>query len=309
MADLQIGELLGSGGFGSVYRGWLHGEEVAIKRMHLADNGQISREQQVEFHKEVANLQALRHPRLIRFIGVALELPVMCIVTELAVGGSLYALLHVQRMPLSEVHRRILVLQISEGVVFLHSQQPPCVHRDLKSANVVLDAELNAKLCDFGLAESMDKTHISRRDTEAGSPRYMAPEVFDHRSKITEKLDLWALGCLIVEVLIDQMPHEDCTTIQQVIAKLLVNNQGPFDDDWADGLRLEVRQLVGACFAKAAAQRPTAAAVLEGLGRLESLAAPHSAWPPHVGAAAAGRAPVAAAVAAPPATLVVASGW
>eukprot|EP00416_Gambierdiscus_australes_P011177 CAMPEP_0171135360 /NCGR_PEP_ID=MMETSP0766_2-20121228/129663_1 /TAXON_ID=439317 /ORGANISM="Gambierdiscus australes, Strain CAWD 149" /LENGTH=120 /DNA_ID=CAMNT_0011598859 /DNA_START=51 /DNA_END=409 /DNA_ORIENTATION=+ len=104
----------------------------------------------------------------------------------------------------------------------------------------------------------------------------MAPEVFDARSKLTEKLDVWALGCLIVEVLIDQVPHEDCNTIQQVAAKLLVHNQGPFEDDWADGLRVEVRQLVGACFARTASQRPMAETLLEGLGRLECLAAPRS---------------------------------
>lgn len=274
LADLHMGEILGSGGFGSVHRGMLRGEGVAIKRLHLGDNGQISTQQLEEFQKEVANLQALRHPRLIRFIGVALELPVMCIVTELASGGSLYALLHVHRVLLPEVHKRTLVLQISEGVAFLHAQQPPCVHRDLKSANVVLDAEHNAKLCDFGLTESMDKTHISRRETEAGSPRYMAPEVFDSRRKLTEKLDIWALGCLAVEVQTGRMPHEDCATLQQVAAKLLVRLEGPFEDCWAAGFRPEARRLVGACLARDAAARPGALALLEGLGRLESLALP-----------------------------------
>merc|ERR1711862_882747 len=120
-----------------------------------------------------------------------------------------------QKVPLCEARRRKLVLQIIEGVVFLHSQSPPRVHRDLKSANVVLDQDLCAKLCDFGLAESMEKTHLSRRESEGGSPRYMAPEVFDARSKLTEKLDIWALGCLAIEIIVGRVPHEDCTTIQQ----------------------------------------------------------------------------------------------
>merc|ERR1719343_1078022 len=149
----------------------------------------------------------------------------VCIVTELAPRGSLYALLHVSRLPLTAQQRRTLVLQIAEGVEFLHSQKPPLVHRDLKSANVVLDAELNAKLCDFGLTESMEKTHISRRETEGGSPRYMAPEVFDARSKLTEKLEIWGLGCLAVEVLTNRIPHDDCSTIQQVAGKLLIRSE------------------------------------------------------------------------------------
>jgi len=271
-AELLLGQLLGSGGFGAVHRGRLRGEDVAIKRLHL-DSGQITADQLAEFRKEVTNLQALRHPRLIRFIGVALEPPVLCIVTELADGGSLHALLHTRCLPLTEVLRRSLVLQITEGVAFLHCRQPPCVHRDLKSPNVVLDSELNAKLCDFGLTESMDKTHISRRETECGSPRYMAPEVFDARDKLTEKLDVWSLGCLIVEVLTGRIPHEDCSTLQQVAAKMLVRQQGPFEDSWADALLPEVPRLVGPCFTRDAAARPSAAALLEALGNLPSLAA------------------------------------
>lgn len=270
VSDLHIGDLLGSGGFGAVYRGRLRGEEVAIKQLHLPDGGQMSVDLFAEFQKEVCNLQVLRHPRLIRFIGVALEPPILCIATEFAAGGSLYALLHVQRVPLPEARRRTLVLQIVEGVAFLHSRQPPCVHRDLKSANVVLDAEFNAKLCDFGLTESMERTHISRRETEAGSPRYMAPEVFDARCKLTEKLDVWAMGCLIVEVLKDRVPHEDCTTLQQVAAKLLVRMEGPFTDDCADGLRAEVWHLATRCFERHVESRPHAASLFEELGRLKT---------------------------------------
>merc|ERR1712125_220313 len=121
-------------------------------------------------------------------------------------------------------------------------------HRDLKSANVVMGADCNAKLCDFGLAEPMEKTHLSRRESEGGSPRYMAPEVFDARSKLTEKLDVWALGCLGIEIIVERLPHEDCTTIQQVAAKLLVRQEGPFEDGWAERVNPEVQRLFDPCF-------------------------------------------------------------
>merc|ERR1719203_334658 len=110
---------MGSGGFGAVHRGRLRGEDVAVKKLHIEGGGQLSCLQMEEFQKEIANLKALRHERLIRFIGAALEPPVLCMVTELAAGGSLYALLHVQRLPLSEARRRVLALQIIEGVAFL----------------------------------------------------------------------------------------------------------------------------------------------------------------------------------------------
>merc|ERR1712137_912014 len=137
-------------------------------------------------------------------------------------------------------------LNIGEGVAFLHSRTPPFVHRDLKSLNVVMDMALNAKLCDFGLAQSMEKTHITRRGTEAGSPRYMAPELFDSKAKITEKVDVWALGCLTTEVFTNCLPHSECTTFQQVITKTLMQKELPYKT-WA-GMGVSHEVLVKLCF-------------------------------------------------------------
>ncbi|CAK8999968.1 Protein kinase byr2 (MAPK kinase kinase) (MAPKKK) (Protein kinase ste8) [Durusdinium trenchii] len=61
----------------------------------------------------------------------------------------------------------------------------------------------------------------------------MAPELFDSRGKITEKVDVWALGCLVVEVISSRLPHEECTSIQQVMTKTLVEKQLPFND-WSE---------------------------------------------------------------------------
>lgn len=157
--DLHVGKVLGSGGFGAVYRGTYRGEEVAIKKLHLID-GQVTPEQKNEFQKEVMNLARLRHPRLVSFIGAALVAPSLMIVTEFMPNGSLYEALHQRKLALELVKRFKIATQVSEGVSFLHSKTPPFVHRDLKSMNVVMDFELNAKLCDFGLTQSMEKTHI-----------------------------------------------------------------------------------------------------------------------------------------------------
>ncbi|CAK9108911.1 unnamed protein product [Durusdinium trenchii] len=223
LADVHFGPVLGSGGFGSVHRGHLRGypNEVAIKKLHLM--GPLSQEHLKEFYKEAANLQALRHERLIQLIGIACEMPLLCIVTELAAGGSLHDLLHVKRLQLQEAQKHRLILQMTEGVMFLHGQRPPFVHRDLKSANVVLDLELNAKLCDLGITECMERTHISRKDAEAGSPRYMSPELFCRSGKLTEKMDIWALGCLAMEVITGRVPHEECMNVQQAFRRYCIN--------------------------------------------------------------------------------------
>jgi serine/threonine protein kinase len=264
-AELEFGSQLGSGGFGAVYRGKYKGTEVAIKKLHL-DNGQVSQVQIDEFKKEVANLMDLRHPRLISFIGAAHVPPSLCIVTEFMNNGSLYELLHQRKVALTMLQRNSLACHTCEGVVFLHGRTPPFVHRDMKSMNVVLDKELNAKLCDFGLTQSMEKTHISRKDNEGGSPRYMAPELFDSKGKITEKVDIWALGCLILEIYMSRVPHEECNSLQQVMMKTLVDKKCPFLS--TDGCHPEVVALAEACFAFAPPNRTGAKEVLQGLRML-----------------------------------------
>eukprot|EP00929_Paragymnodinium_shiwhaense_P072184 TRINITY_DN36636_c0_g1_i1.p1 TRINITY_DN36636_c0_g1~~TRINITY_DN36636_c0_g1_i1.p1 ORF type:complete len:396 (+),score=73.22 TRINITY_DN36636_c0_g1_i1:129-1316(+) len=274
VSDIEVGEKIGSGGFGSVHRGQLRGREVAVKRAHVLDGSNISQDQLADFQKEVAALQALRHPRLIEFIGVAVDPPLLMIVTELATGGSLHNYLHVQRLELRPDQRQKIIVQVAEGVAFLHDRQPPFVHRDLKSDNVVLDQELNAKLCDFGLTECMERTHISRREAETGSPRYMAPEMFDASCyKLTEKLDIWALGCLIAEVMSGKYPHAECKSIQAIAAKLIVETAPPFDITWAAGVNAQLVQLVTQCFRFDPADRPTAAGIQTATVSLRSLTA------------------------------------
>mmetsp|Transcript_114939 Transcript_114939/g.215112 ORF Transcript_114939/g.215112 Transcript_114939/m.215112 type:complete len:960 (+) Transcript_114939:139-3018(+) len=263
--ELIFGKVLGSGGFGAVYRGTYRGEEVAIKKLHVLD-GNITKLQIEEFKKECSNLQTLRHERLVSFIGAAVVNPSLCIVTEFMPNGSLYDLLHQRKQKLTVPQSYTIAVQISEGVDFLHSKTPPFVHRDLKSLNVVLNYALCAKLCDFGLTQSMEKTHISRRENEGGSPRYMAPELFDSKGKITEKVDVWALGCLTLEVYAGRVPHEECSTIQQVMIKTLVDKHLPFID-WT-GLHPELRSLAEQCFLFDPRKRIDAPHFLEGLRAL-----------------------------------------
>merc|ERR1712217_427071 len=158
--------------------------------------------------------------------------------------------------------RLAMAIQVTEGVVFLHGRSPPFVHRDLKSLNAVLDYSLNVKLCDFGLTQSMEKTHISRRDNEGGSPRYMAPELFNTNGKITEKVDIWALGCLALEIFTNRLPHGECQSIQQVVTKL-VRHELPYND-WR-GVSIELQSLAELCLDFQPKRRADAAQFVEGL--------------------------------------------
>merc|ERR1711939_807779 len=110
--------------------------------------------------------------------------------------------------------------------MYLHSQDPVIVHRDLKTQNVVLDLNFNIKLCDFGLTESMERTHITKRNN-GGSPRYMAPELFDDKSKITEKIDIWAMGCIFIEIFGGPLPYEGCNNLVELTRTILVDKKTP----------------------------------------------------------------------------------
>lgn len=245
-AKLTQKDCLGSGGFGAVYRGYFGTREVAIKKLFCEDGGNISPLQLEELEKEVVALRSLSHPRLVGFIGACLQPPNLCIVTEFMPGGSLHHLLHKARTPLTLGTQSKIAIQVCEGVDFLHGHTPPVVHRDLKSLNIVLDRIYNAKICDFGLTQSMEKTHITLKEGgNGGSPRYMAPECYDCKGKITEKVDVWALGCILVEVFGGPLPYDDCSNIQQIVAKVLIDKQLPYIPHH---LPAGVRPIVEDCF-------------------------------------------------------------
>jgi len=223
--DMDFVEHLGAGEFGQVYRGRCRGQEVAIKQLYWDNTVQPEVVIQ-DLTREIESFRHLRHIRLVSFVGACLEIPNLCLVTEYMPGGSLHHLLHVRKLRLPPGHALNMCLQLADGVLYLHSQTPVVVHRDLKSLNVVLDLKLNIKLCDFGLTESMERTHITKKNN-GGSPRYMAPELFDNKSKITEKVDIWSMGCIFTEIFGGTLPYQGINTLADLTREMLVNRRMP----------------------------------------------------------------------------------
>jgi serine/threonine protein kinase len=258
--ELQFIENLGSGEFGQVFRGFCRGQEVAIKQLYWDNN--IAPEVTIaDLTREIESFRHLRHKRLVSFIGACLEVPNLCLVTEYMPGGSLHHLLHVQKLKLPLLHCINMCLQLADGVLYLHSQNPVVVHRDLKSLNVVLDLTLNLKLCDFGLTESMDRTHITKKNN-GGSPRYMAPELFDNKSKITEKVDIWSMGCIFTEIFGGPLPYEGINTLADLTREMLVHRRMPqIPSNLPDSIQIVIRS----CYNFDARLRPTAKQVFDQL--------------------------------------------
>jgi len=258
-SDLKFIESLGSGEFGQVFRGKFRGEEVAIKQLYWDDT--MTELLMQDLAKEVESFRHLHHKRLVRFIGACFEMQHPCLVTEYMPGGSLHHLLHVRRLQLPLLHATNMSLQVADGVVYLHSQNPTIVHRDLKSLNVVLDLSLNIKICDFGLTEPMERTHITKKNN-GGSPRYMAPELFDNKTKITEKIDVWAMGCIFIEICGGPLPYESISTLADLTREMLVHRRKP---TVPENIPQEVRHIITSCVNFDYKLRPNSEQVFEQL--------------------------------------------
>ncbi len=158
--ELELGDRMAAGAMGAVFAGWWRGRSVAAKTLH--DTGPAAL---AKVEAELLVHAALRHPRVVELCGANLTPPGCCIVMEQC-ECSLFEQLHKRRAELGRRQSLRVALDVAEGMLYLHTRNPPVVHRDLKSHNVLLAFDGSAKLCDFGL--------VGTREIAAGTPNYMA---------------------------------------------------------------------------------------------------------------------------------------
>lgn len=257
---LEFLDYVAVGGFGTVYKGKLEGQLVAIKKLHLVDGGLPIRHLRL-LQAELEALFQVKHENCVRFLGASFSPMKTCIVTEFLEGGSLYEYLGINREGLEERESYKLAIQVTKGLEFIHSIN--IIHRDLKPLNVILDINKNAKICDFGLAASMENVEINLPSgTVGGSPRYMAPECFVPGSMITEKVDIWSLGCILVEIFGGDAPYPEYVNVPQIVNRLLNRREPPFLP-----LTFEppLRNMVKKCWYFPPLVRASASFVLKGL--------------------------------------------
>lgn len=194
--------LIGEGGFGRVYKGKLEktNQEVAVKQ--LDRNGLQGNR---EFLVEVLMLSLLHHQNLVSLIGYCADGDQRLLVYEYMSLGSLedHLLdLHPQQKPLEWSIRMKIALDAAKGLEYLHDKaNPPVIYRDLKSSNILLDKNFNAKLSDFGLAKlgpTGDMSHVSSR--VMGTYGYCAPE-YQRTGQLTVKSDVYSFGVVLLELI------------------------------------------------------------------------------------------------------------
>ncbi|XP_068647472.1 probable serine/threonine-protein kinase SIS8 isoform X2 [Aristolochia californica] len=171
--DLQIGERIGLGSFGEVYRADWNGTEVAVKKFL---DQELSGDALEQFRCEIKIMLRLRHPNVVLFMGAVTRPPNLSILTEFLPRGSLFRLLHRPQVQIDEKRRLRMALDVVKGMNYLHTSHPTIVHRDLKTPNLLVDKNWVVKVCDFGLSRLKHNTFLSSKST-AGTPEWMAPEV------------------------------------------------------------------------------------------------------------------------------------
>ncbi|XP_021771157.1 probable serine/threonine-protein kinase SIS8 isoform X1 [Chenopodium quinoa] len=209
--EITLGERIGLGSYGEVYRGDWRGTEVAVKRFLDQD---IYGESLEEFKSEVRIMKRLRHPNVVLFMGAITRPPNLSIVTEFLHRGSLYRLLHRPNNQLDERRRLRMAFDAARGMNYLHTCSPVIVHRDLKSPNLLVDKNWVVKVCDFGLSRMKHNTYLSSRST-AGTAEWMAPEVLRNEPS-DEKCDVYSFGVILWELCTLQQPWGGMNPMQVV---------------------------------------------------------------------------------------------
>ncbi|VVA92984.1 unnamed protein product [Arabis nemorensis] len=188
---------LGEGGFGSVFRGELpDGTIIAVKQLS-SKSCQGNR----EFVNEIGMISGLNHPNLVKLYGCCVEKNQLLLVYEYMENNSLaLALYGKSSSKLDWVARQKICVGIARGLEFLHEgSMIRMVHRDIKTTNVLLDADLNAKISDFGLARLHEEEHSHISTRIAGTIGYMAPE-YALWGQLTEKADVYSFGVVAMEI-------------------------------------------------------------------------------------------------------------
>lgn len=204
MGPFALGDQLGAGGMGVVYRATYMqtGQQVAIKFVpaSLIDNERVK----ARFERELAILKKLKHPNIVRCYGGGLHQGRLYYAMELVDGGSLADMLK-DRGRLSWETAVQYGQQICAALA--HAHDHGIIHRDLKPANLLLTREGVLKLSDFGLARDNDATALTQTGHAQGTFAYMAPEIIRGKP-VSHKSDLYSLGCMLFELLTGQRPFQ-----------------------------------------------------------------------------------------------------
>ncbi|KAJ5747824.1 uncharacterized protein N7511_009520 [Penicillium nucicola] len=237
LQDYQLGDCLGKGAFGSVYRAlnWNTGETVAVKQIKLTD---LPKSELRVIMLEIDLLKNLDHPNIVKYHGFVKSAETLNIILEYCENGSLHSIAkNFGRFPENLVG--LYMSQVLHGLLYLHEQG--VIHRDIKGANILTTKEGLVKLADFGVAS---RTTGLSESSVVGTPYWMAPEVIE-LSGATTASDIWSLGCTVIELLEGKPPYHNMQPMPALFR--IVNDDHP---PFSQGASPAVKDFLMQCFQK-----------------------------------------------------------
>ena len=271
---------LGRGSDATVYAVEWNGTVCAAKRLHeilLEDESPGGTDKLISnFEAECLTWSKLRHPGVVQFMGVYLErsslLPVL--VME-KMDTSLRSYLRNHSKEEFPLHQKAAVLhQVSQALAYLHSQDPPLVHHDLSTNNVLLNVvSCMAKISDFGMSRAINPSALSRKSSIKGTPAFMAPEALQTPPRYNDKLDVFSFGNVIISTVTHEWPnpgpHNRCQGNQ-----LVALNE--FQRREHDTAKFTVREkqvflpIVNRCLENCPDKRPSSAVLVQEMSHIMS---------------------------------------
>ncbi|KAJ6424731.1 hypothetical protein OIU84_025489 [Salix udensis] len=272
--------LLGKGSHGCVYKAVLRGRHVAVKKPSKGlETGQ-------EVDSEIEILSKIHSPRLVNLIGFANDTKDRLLVVEFMSNGTLYDTLHSNSRPPNWGRRIRMALQIAKAVDTLHSQNPPVIHRDIKSANVLIDRNFKARLGDFGLALrcGAGDDYRLKSTPPAGTIGYLDPS-YVTPDNLSTKTDVFSFGILLLEIISGRkaidVGHSPASIVDWTIPLIKKGKLGAIYDPRTVPLkdpmiRKQLALIASKCVRSCRERRPSMKEVVDWLTALSKLVPLHS---------------------------------
>ncbi|KAK1586982.1 hypothetical protein Q3G72_008262 [Acer saccharum] len=257
--DLLLGEEIGQGSYAVVYRGMWNGSDVAVK---VYFGNEYSEGTIENYQKEVDIMKKLRHPNVLLFMGAVYSQERLAIVTEFLPRGSLFKTLHKNNQALDIRRRLRMALDVARGMNYLHRRNPPIVHRDLKSSNLLVDRNWTVKVGDFGLSMCKNATYLTAK-SERGTPQWMAPEVLRNEPS-NEKSDVFSFGVILWELMTVSIPWNHLNSLQVVGVVGFMDRRL----DLPEGLDPQVASVIRDCWQSDPDKRPSFEAIIQRMSSL-----------------------------------------
>jgi len=218
-----------------------------------------SDESSEDWAQEVGNMARLHHPNIVQFLGACLE-PYQCIVSEFCHHGSIDALYKRKPEEMTAERRMRWIGESVSGMVYLHSVDPPLLHRDLKCANILLDQHWIAKVCDFGISKAHIEGEAQVLTKAAGTIRWTAPEVLSG-TNYGLKADVYSFAIVIWEMYAMAIPY-DSLRFDSAVEDYVLEGGRP-NMETVSGMEPHMKAVMRACWVMNPADRPDFVRIME----------------------------------------------